>query len=299
MPAMNWKQLISPHRVGSTEPVAITHDRSPFQRDFDRIVFSGALRRLQNKTQVFPLVKTDYVRTRLTHSLEASSIGRSLGTTTGVFICERFDTAGIHPSDVKGLTKESFAWLAELVNDDVYKQASGGKIVAVGEIGLDYYWDKDEKVRADQKTWFEWQMELARAVGLPVVIHSRDTAKDTLDMVKALRGGEIGGVVHCFSYPKEIAREYLNMGFFLGIGGVLTFMNARVLKEVAAYAPLDRIVLETDCPYLAPKPYRGKRNSSLYLPYVVKALAEIKGLPEETIIEKTWENGLKLYRMDG
>lgn len=100
MPAMNWKQLISPHRVGSTEPVAITHDRSPFQRDFDRIVFSGALRRLQNKTQVFPLVKTDYVRTRLTHSLEASSIGRSLGTTTGVFICERFDTAGIHPSDI-------------------------------------------------------------------------------------------------------------------------------------------------------------------------------------------------------
>ncbi len=249
-------------------------------------------------------------REELLASMKANGIGRIVNISSdigsvkaSIRLARSYDmiyaAAGIHPSDVKGLTKESFAWLAELVNDDVYKQASGGKIVAVGEIGLDYYWDKDEKVRADQKTWFEWQMELARAVGLPVVIHSRDAAKDTLDMVKALRGGEIGGVVHCFSYPKEIAREYLNMGFFLGIGGVLTFMNARVLKEVAAYAPLDRIVLETDCPYLAPKPYRGKRNSSLYLPYVVKTLAEIKGLPEETIIEKTWENGLKLYRMDG
>lgn len=196
---------------------------------------------------------------------------------------------GVHPSEIGCLSEEGMEWLRE--------RSAHPKVVAIGEIGLDYYWDKETEVREEQKKWFEWQMELARAVGLPIVIHSREAAKDTLDMVKSLHGGDIGGVMHCFSYPKEMAREYLNMGFYLGIGGVLTFQNARVLKEVAAYAPLEQIVLETDCPYLAPKPNRGKRNSSLNLPYVVKALAEIKNIPEETVMEKTWENGRRLYRM--
>lgn len=196
---------------------------------------------------------------------------------------------GVHPSEIGCLSEEGMEWLRE--------RSAHPKVVAIGEIGLDYYWDKETEVREEQKKWFEWQMELARAVGLPIVIHSREAAKDTLDMVKSLHGGDIGGVMHCFSYPKEMAREYLNMGFYLGIGGVLTFQNARVLKEVAAYAPLEQIVLETDCPYLAPKPNRGKRNSSLNLPYVVKALAEIKNIPAETVMEKTWENGRRLYRM--
>lgn len=130
-----------------------------------------------------------------------------------------------------------------------------------------------------------------------MVIHSRDAAKDTLDMMKAAKAGEIGGVIHCFSYGVEMAREYLNMGFFIGIGGVLTFKNARKLKEVAAYAPIERIVLETDCPYLAPVPYRGKRNSSLNLPYVVEELAQIKGLTPEEIVEITNRNARRLYRL--
>jgi len=115
--------------------------------------------------------------------------------------------------------------------------------------------------------------------------------------MKAEGGKDIGGVIHCFSYGKEIAREYLNMGYYLGIGGVLTFKNARKLKEVVEYMPMEQLVLETDCPYLAPAPNRGKRNSSLYLPYVVQEISIIKGIPEETVIEITNQNAKKLYRI--
>ncbi|MDD3184741.1 MAG: TatD family hydrolase, partial [Anaerostipes sp.] len=164
-----------------------------------------------------------------------------------------------------------------------------------GEIGLDYYWDEPE--RSIQKKWFEAQLELARMVELPVVIHSRDAAKDTLDMMKALHSGDIGGVIHCFSYSKEIAREYLNMGFYIGVGGVVTFKNAKTLKEVVEYTPLDRIVLETDSPYLTPEPNRGKRNSSLYLPYVAEAIAQIKQVSKEEIIDITNKNARNMYKM--
>lgn len=169
------------------------------------------------------------------------------------------------------------------------------KCVAVGEIGLDYYWD--EPAREVQKKWFVRQLQLARECVLPVVIHSRDAARDTADIMEAEKAGEIGGVIHCYSYTKETARTFLNMGFFFGIGGVLTFQNARKLKEAAEYIPMDRIVLETDCPYLAPVPFRGKRNSSLNLPYVVSALAQIKGISEEAVRRAAWENGLRLYGM--
>ena len=165
----------------------------------------------------------------------------------------------------------------------------------LGEIGLDYYWDEPD--REIQKKWFVRQLELAKETGLPVVIHSRDAAKDTLDIMKSEHHGETGGVIHCFSYGVEIAKEYLDMGYYLGIGGVLTFKNAKKLKEVAEYAPLSRLVLETDCPYLAPVPDRGKRNSSLELPYVVKALAEIRGITPEEVIRATAENARKLYRL--
>ena len=140
-------------------------------------------------------------------------------------------------------------------------------------------------------------MDLARQVKLPVVIHSRDAAKDTLDIMKTEQAGDLGGVIHCFSYGVEMAREYLDMGFYLGIGGVLTFENARKLKEVVAYMPMDRIVLETDCPYLSPVPHRGKRNSSLNLPYVVEAISRIKQVPAEEVVAITEQNGRRLYRI--
>ena len=197
-------------------------------------------------------------------------------------------TVGVHPSDVAELNEENFAW--------VKQAATHPKAVAVGEIGLDYYWP--EPGHDLQKEWFVRQLSLAKEADKPVVIHSRDAAQDTLDIMKA-EARELGGIIHCFSYGTELAREYLNMGYYLGIGGVLTFKNGRKLKEVAAYAPLDRIVLETDCPYLAPVPYRGKRNSSLYLPYVIEALAEIKGVTPEEVERVTFQNAVNVYRLGG
>mgnify|MGYP002513278443 CR=1 FL=1 len=174
------------------------------------------------------------------------------------------------------LTEESFDWLRS--------QCEYEKCVAVGEIGLDYYWDKPD--RDTQKKWFLRQLDLARECKKPVVIHSRDAAKDTLDLMTAEKCHEIGGVIHCFSYTKETAKLFLEMGFYIGIGGVLTFKNARKLVEAAEYAPLDRIVLETDCPYLAPVPYRGRRNNSFLISYVITALAQIKGITEEEVRQK-------------
>ena len=132
---------------------------------------------------------------------------------------------------------------------------------------------------------------------LPIIVHSRDAAKDTVDIMKAVHAGDIGGVIHCYSYTKELAREFLNMDYYFGIGGVLTFTNAKKLKEAVAYIPMEKLVLETDCPYLAPVPNRGKRNSSLNIPYVVEVLAQIKGISPEEAERITWENGCRLYRM--
>lgn len=199
-----------------------------------------------------------------------------------------YGAAGIHPTDTAPLNEENFQMVREALKHP--------KMLAVGEIGLDYYWDEPD--REIQKYWFERQLELAREVKKPVSIHSREAAKDTLDIMKAHHAEEIGGVIHCFSYGTEMAREYLNMGFYLGIGGVLTYKNGKKLKEVAEYVPLERIVLETDCPYLSPTPFRGKRNSSANLIYVVKELAAIKGMTEEAVIEQTEKNARMLYRMD-
>lgn len=206
-------------------------------------------------------------------------------------LVEKYDflygSVGVHPTETGELTDAHIPWIREC--------AAKERIVAVGEIGLDYYWDEPEP--AVQKHWFEVQLELAKEIKMPVIIHSRDAAADTLDMMKSLHGEEAGGIIHCFSYGKEMAREYLNMGFYLGIGGVLTFKNSRKLKEVVEYAPMDRLVLETDCPYLSPEPNRGKRNSSLNLPYVVEAMAQIKGMSGEEVIRITSENAKAVYRL--
>lgn len=205
-----------------------------------------------------------------------------------------YGAVGVHPDCTGELSEEGMqklsAWCAE------------EKIKAVGEIGLDYYWDKAE--RDVQKYWFRRQLELAFEKDLPVIIHSREAAADTLEvLMEELRRREAvtgtsqkyRGVMHCFSYSPEVAAEVLKMGFYLGIGGVVTFKNARKLKEVVEQAPLDKLVLETDCPYLAPVPYRGKRNSSLYLPYVAEEIAAIKGVPPREVMEATAANGCRLY----
>ena len=168
--------------------------------------------------------------------------------------------------------------------------------MAIGEIGLDYYWDEPE--REIQKKWFEAQIELAREVNLPMIIHSRDAAKDTLDIMKAHKSEEIGGVIHCFSYGNEIARDFLDIGFYLGVGGVVTFNNAKKLKEVVEFTPIDRILIETDCPYLSPVPNRGKRNSSLNLSYVVEEIAKIKGLDYDEVVAITENNAKTMYKIN-
>ena len=194
---------------------------------------------------------------------------------------------GIYPSEAKTYTQE--------VEDRMIELAKNHKVKAVGEIGLDYYWDEPE--RSIQKKWFEAQIELARDVKLPIIIHSRDAAKDTYDIMKALHAEEIGEVVHCFSYSKEMARQFLDMGFYIGIGGVLTFKNAKKLVRCAERIPLSSIVLETDCPYMAPEPNRGKRNDSSQLIYVAQKLAEIKGITAEEVKQVTTENAHRLYRL--
>ena len=201
-------------------------------------------------------------------------VGASLASCRKVLeMMEQYDyiygAIGVHPSETAELTEESYSWLKEQCQ-------------------------KDET----QKKWFLRQLELAREIKKPVIIHSRDAAKDTVDLMTEAHAEEIGGVIHCYSYTKETAKIFLDMGFYFGIGGVLTFKNAKKLKEAVEYIPMDRIVLETDCPYLAPEPNRGKRNSSLNIPYVIAAMAQIKGITEEEVRKAAWDNSLKLYRMD-
>lgn len=220
------------------------------------------------------------------------NVGASIETTKNtVALTEKYPfvygAAGVHPSDTGELNEEKLGWLKE--------QCALPKIVAVGEIGLDYYWDEPD--REIQKKWFERQLELAKEVKLPVIIHSRDAAKDTLDIMKAAHAEETGGVIHCFSYTKETAAEYLKMDYCFGIGGVVTFQNAKKLKEAVEYIPIEKILLETDSPYLAPVPYRGKRNSSLHIPLIAEAIAEIKGMDYDKVIERTTENARRLFRV--
>lgn len=198
-----------------------------------------------------------------------------------------YAAVGVHPSDTALLTEEDMKWLKE--------QTFLKKVVAIGEIGLDYYWDEPDG--ETQKKWFLRQLLLAKETNMPVIIHSRDAVQDTLSIMKEAGCDNVPGVVHCYSYTKESAYQFLSMGYYFGIGGVLTFKNAKKLKEAVSYIPMDRILLETDCPYLAPEPNRGKRNCSLYIPYVVTALSQIKGISEEEVIQTATENTKKLFRL--
>ncbi len=198
-----------------------------------------------------------------------------------------YATIGVHPDEISGLCEEDMNWLREHAKDD--------RVVAIGEIGLDYYWNKDNK--EEQKKWFKSQIQIARENNLPLVIHSRDAAADTLEILKEENAQEIGGIIHCYSYSVELMKEYVKMGFYIGIGGVLTFKNAKVIKEVVAEIPMNRLVLETDAPYLSPDPFRGKRNISTNLYYVACKVAEIKGISLEEVYQETFENGYHAYRI--
>ena len=220
------------------------------------------------------------------------NVGSNLETTRkSIELAKQYDfiyaAVGVHPSDIAELNESTFEELKEVADYE--------KTVAIGEIGLDYYWDKDTLVQEKQREWFKCQMLLAKEKNLPVIIHSRDAAEDTMKVMKEVKAEEIPGVIHCYSYSLEMARQFIKMGYYIGIGGVLTFKNAKKLKEVAAEIPLERILLETDCPYMAPEPQRGERNSSLYIPHVIEKLAEIRNITKEEIIAITNENARRLF----
>ena len=216
--------------------------------------------------------------------------------------------AGVHPSETAELNEENFEGLCKLISNgkitnkktaEEFSGSSQNKIVAVGEIGLDYYWNEpDAQI---QEKWFKKQLELAIKEELPVIIHSRDAAADTLNIIQQYydmarqQQKNLGGVIHCFSYSWEMAEKYIDMGFYLGIGGVVTFKNAKKVKEVVYNMPLDKLVIETDCPYLSPEPFRGTRNSSKNLVHVVKYISELRNISTEELEKITFENSLKLY----
>ena len=207
-----------------------------------------------------------------------------------------YGALGIHPSECADMTE---AWIDDIrallytLREEV--PVHNPKIAAIGEIGLDYHWD--DPPRELQQHWFRRQIRLALEENLPIIVHSRDAAADTLRILKEENAAEAGAVIHCYSYSAELAQEFVKLGFYIGIGGVVTFKNGRKMKETAAAVPMDRILLETDSPYLAPIPYRGKRNCSLYLPYVVSAVAEIRGMTEEDVIAETQANAERFYRL--
>ena len=221
------------------------------------------------------------------------NIGASIASTrNSIELAEKYDyiyaAVGVHPSEISELNEERFAWLRELTKLE--------KVVAVGEIGLDYYWDKEPEVQELQRYWFKRQMDLAREEGLPIVVHSRDAAEDTLRVMKEAHAEEIPGAIHCYSYSPEMAVEFVKMGYYIGVGGVVTFKNAKKLKETVEKIPLERILLETDCPYMAPEPHRGKRNDSTYIPYIVEKIAELKQVTPEEVEQITWQNAMNFYR---
>ena len=198
-----------------------------------------------------------------------------------------YGAMGIHPSDIGDLNEDTFLWLKEQVKKE--------KVVAVGEIGLDYYWDKEPNVQENQRYWFKRQLELAAEASLPVIIHSRDAAQDTMEIMTEAAKKNIRGVIHCYSYSPEMALEYVKLGYYIGVGGVVTFKNAKKLVQTVSELPLDRILLETDCPYMAPEPHRGTRNDSSNIPYVISKIAEIKGTTPDEVERTTRANAFELF----
>lgn len=196
-----------------------------------------------------------------------------------------YATVGVHPHDVSSMTMEDLETLEEM--------ARLPKVVGIGEIGLDYHYNLSSP--EDQIKWFKLQLELAKKLDVPVSVHSREASQLTFDIIK--ESGIKEGVIHCFSGSRELAIEYVKRGFYIGIGGSLTFKNARKTVEVVEHIPLDKILIETDCPYLTPVPHRGKRNDSSYLPFVIDKIAEIKGITADEVCKITLNNAKKLFRI--
>lgn len=199
-----------------------------------------------------------------------------------------YSSVGVHPHEAEKMTEKDYEELKEL--------SKKPKVVAIGEAGLDYFYDHSP--RDIQKYWFARQIGLAKETGLPIIIHDRDAHEDTIDVMKSENAYVCGGVLHCFSGSVEMAKTILDMGFYIAIGGVVTFKNAKKMVEVAKYLPMDRLLIETDAPYLSPEPYRGARNYSGLVRLVAEKIAEVRGINFEDVAMATYENGKKLFKID-
>ncbi len=196
-----------------------------------------------------------------------------------------YTALGIHPHDADKMNED--------IIDKIRTLADKPKVVAIGEIGLDYYYDNSP--RETQKYWFERQIELAKELKLPIIIHDRDAHEDTIKILKKTDVKQVGGIFHCFAGSAEMALDMLKLNMYIGIGGAVTFKNARKTVEVVKAVPLDKLLVETDCPYLSPEPFRGKRNNSGYLVYIIRKIAEIKGVSESVVAETTLMNAKKVF----
>lgn len=199
-----------------------------------------------------------------------------------------FAALGIHPENSDELSDNTLEEIRGYIKKN-------NKVLAIGEIGLDYYWDENPS-REIQIEAFKKQMRLARELDLPVVIHDRDAHKDTLEVIKQFP--EVNGIIHCFSGSVEFAKECIKLGYYIGFTGVVTFKNAKKVLEVVKEIPLDRILVETDCPYMSPEPFRGKRNRSDYIKQMILKIAEIKGLDPSEANKKFNENFIRLVGID-
>lgn len=198
-----------------------------------------------------------------------------------------YAAVGVHPHNVGDLNDNTIVTLADF--------ADNKKVVAIGEIGLDYYYDTAP--RQLQKFWFAEQVNLARTLKLPIIVHDRDAHEDSINIIKSENAKEFGGVFHCYSGSIEMARELLKNNFYISIGGAVTFKNAKTIIGVAAYIPNDRLLIETDCPYMTPEPYRGKRNDSSFVRLVAEKIAQIKGMTFEEIALLTTNNAKRLFNI--
>jgi TatD DNase family protein len=210
---------------------------------------------------------------------------------TSLALAEQYDfiytAVGWHPQDAKDLEAGDLDWIAELTQHK--------KVVAIGEIGLDYYWDTSPK--EIQQEVFRRQIRLAKQLQLPIIIHNREANQDIMDILQEEKAAEVGGIMHCFSGSVEMAQACLAMNFHISFGGPVTFKNAKKPKEVAQAIPLDRLLIETDCPYLTPEPYRGKRNESGYVKYVAEAIADLRGISREELARITYDNANRLFKL--
>ncbi|XMB86693.1 TatD family hydrolase [Mycoplasmatota bacterium WC44] len=197
-----------------------------------------------------------------------------------------YASVGIHPVDSKDASNESFVEIEKLITHP--------KVVGIGECGLDYHWDTDREL---QFKAFVKQIDLAKKYNKPLIIHSRDALKETYDILHDNNAGEIGGVMHCYSGSAQMVESFLNMNFYISLGGPVTFKNAKVPKEVAKIVPSDKLLVETDCPYLAPEPFRGKENKPYYVTYILSEIAKLREVNTEELNNDTYSNAMRLFRI--